>query len=326
MKKITLAIETSCDDTSISILEGVEVISLKTFSQIKENKKFGGVIPEIASRIHSKFIFKIINETLEDSGIDIYKIDQIVVTYGPGLVNTLQVGIIVAKTLALILNKPIYKINHIEAHAYSPFIGKEYNVIPQRAIVLVVSGGHTEIIVKNNWKLKTLGSTRDDAIGEVYDKVAKILKINYPGAPKIDEIANKTFNEVKCPKTNLENYDFSFSGLKTFVFNQSKNKSIKKNELIKGFQNSAIKQLIDKIKKAVNEFEIYDVIIGGGVSANSFLRSELNSIDYINLYLPKIQYTIDNAAMIGYLAVLKINQNLIEKENLEIDAVPKLDL
>ncbi len=326
MNKYTLAIETSCDDTSISVHEGIELISLKTFSQIKTHEKFGGVIPEVASRLHSKFIFNLIEIAIKDSGKTLKDMDRIAVTVGPGLVNTLQIGITIAKTLSLVLDIPVYGINHIEAHAFSPFINMEAKFIPKKAIVLIVSGGHTQILIKDGWKFNLLGKTRDDSVGEAYDKVAKILGLKYPGGPTIDKIYNETKKKAeKSPLTNLEKYDFSYSGLKSFVSLKAK-KNFNKESLMKGFQESAIRQLIKKVEKAMAEFKIDDVIIGGGVSANSLLRSELKSIDNIILHLPKINYTGDNAAMIGYLASIKIQEDIIKEGNLEMDANSRMEI
>ncbi len=324
MEKYTLAIETSCDDTSVSILQGIEVISLKTFSQIREHKKFGGVIPEVASRLHSKYIFKIVKSAVRDSGITFKDIDRIAVTGGPGLVNTLQVGITVAKTLSMSLNVPLYDINHIEAHAYSPFIGKEIKRIPRRAIVLIASGGHSEILLKNGWTFERLGATKDDSIGETYDKVAKILKIGYPGGAIIDEIASTTEIEpVECPVSRLEGYDLSYSGLKSHVMNKSKQRKVNKYGLIKGFQYAAVEQLALKVEKAIEEYKIKNIIVGGGVSANSLLRGRLESINGAYVFAPKMMYTGDNAAMIGYLAAIKIEANEISPTNLSMDAEPR---
>ncbi len=324
MNLYTLAIETSCDDTSISILEGIEVISLKTFSQIKEHEKFGGVIPEVASRLHSKYIFKIIESAIDDSGIELTDIDRIAVTGGPGLVNTLQVGMTVAKTLSLMLDVPLYDINHIEAHAYSPFIGMEQKRIPRKAVVLIASGGHTEMLIKDGWNYERIGMTRDDSIGEAFDKVSKTLKLGYPGGAIIDGIASNT-NEKKitCPVTNLDGYDFSYSGLKSSVLNKSKDKKVNKYGLVKGFQIAAVKQITNKVQKAMEDFKINNVIVGGGVSANSLLRSELKALDNVNVFLPKLKYTGDNAAMIGYLAAIKIDARKIYPSNLDIDAEPR---
>lgn len=324
MKQYTLAIETSCDDTSISILDGVETISLKTFSQIKEHEKFGGVIPEVASRLHSKYIFKIISEAVEDTGITLNEINRIAVTGGPGLINTLQVGITVAKTLSISLGVPLYDINHIEAHAYSPFINQEIKRIPEKAIVLIASGGHSEILVKNGWKYKRIGSTKDDSIGEAYDKVAKTLKLGYPGGAIIDNIAsNYEDSPIPCPCPNLEGYDLSYSGLKTHILNKSKEKKVNVKALVKGFQISAVNQIVRKIRKAMKEFDIDNVIVGGGVSANSLLRKELKAIPGVALHLPKMMYTGDNAAMIGYLSVVKAKAGELKEAKSNMDAEPR---
>lgn len=324
MKNLTLAIETSCDDTSISILEGVEVISLKTFSQIKEHERYGGVIPEVASRLHSKYIFKIIEDAVEDAGITLNDIDTIAVTGGPGLVNTLQVGITVAKTLSILLGKPLYDINHIEAHAYSPFIGLRKERIPNKAIVLIASGGHSEILIKEGWEYKRIGSTKDDSIGEAFDKVAKTLNLGYPGGQIINNIASSTNSEeVKCTVSNLEGYDLSYSGLKSQILNKSKEPKIDVEGLVKGFQNAAITQLVNKVKKAMIDFKINDVIVGGGVSANSQLRNDLEAIPNSVIHLPKIMYTGDNAAMIGYLAVIKIESGILKPSKINMDAEPR---
>ncbi len=322
--KYTLAIETSCDDTSISILEGIEVISLKTFSQIKEHEKFGGVIPEVASRLHSKYIFDIIKDTVEDSGIELSDLNRIAVTGGPGLVNTLQVGITVAKTLSTLLDIPLYDINHIEAHAYSPFIGLDERRIPEKAVVLIASGGHSELLIKEGWNYKRIGSTKDDSIGEAFDKVAKTLKLGYPGGAIIDRIASSTKEEpIKCPVSNLDGYDLSYSGLKSNIALKSKVKKVNIEALVKGFQIAAVTQIVNKVKKAMDDFGIDNVIVGGGVSANSLLRGMLNEIEHAKVHLPKLMYTGDNAAMIGYLAVIKINSKIIEPAQLNMDAEPK---
>lgn len=319
-----LAIETSCDDTSIAILDNNIVISSVIYSQIKEHKKFGGVIPEIASRIHSKKIFSLIEQALFDANININEIDKIAVTAGPGLIGTLQVGLIVAKTLSLILKIPFYTINHLEGHIYSPFIGEEERFIPSKAIFLIVSGGHTIIGIKNNLKFKYLGETRDDAIGETYDKVAKMFNLPYPGGVYIDHLLEfQEFNNFyDVPLVNLKNYDFSYSGLKTWMFNASKKEEMKRDKLLFSFQKQAMEQLILKIEKAIKEFKINNLIIGGGVSANSYLKKEIKKRfkNELNIYFPKKIYSTDNAAMIGYTYYLK--RNNIKESLYNEDAKP----
>jgi len=217
MKNIILAIETSCDDTSIAIVEDFNVIALKTNSQIEDHSKNGGVIPELASRLHSENIFNLINITLAEANKTIHDITQIAVTQGPGLVNALQVGVTVAKTLSATLKIPVYGINHIEAHIMSPFIGMKFKEVPKAAVIAVASGGHTLIGKLNTRGIEIVGSTKDDAIGEAYDKVSKILKLGYPGGPVIDELSNSFIgeNDLKAPVTDMKGFDFSYSGIKS---------------------------------------------------------------------------------------------------------------
>ena len=303
-----LAIETSCDDTSVAICNKNLILSLKTYSQIKEHNKFGGVVPEIASRLHSENIYNIINLALEDANEKIENMEAVVFTKGPGLINTLQVGLIVAKTLSLMLNIPFYGVDHIEGHIYSPFIGLSKNVIPENALVLIVSGGHTLLGIKNKLNLEIIGQTKDDAIGEAYDKVAKILDLGYPGGPKIDDIyfSNKEKIDLKAPTINLVDNNFSYSGLKSWVLNNLENNS--KKDLAIAFQESAINQIIIKLIKVIDKNKIKNLIVGGGVSANLLLKEKLEELakeKLINVYLPKKIYSSDNAAMIGYSFYVK---------------------
>ncbi len=332
-----LAIETSCDDTSISILKDEKVSSLFTYSQIKEQNKYGGVIPEIASRIHSKNIFSLIEKTFENSSIELNDIDVIAVTEGPGLVNTLQVGITVAKTLSFMLNKPLVGVNHLNGHLFSSFIGEEYTTIPKKAGILIVSGGHTIIGLKNNLDIKILGETRDDSIGEAYDKVSKILNLGgYPGGPIIDDIyfRNKDNDEFKkqldFPKINLPDYTFSFSGLKSWVMKTKKEESYSSEQIAFMFQKAAVFQIIKKINKLVEEYKIENLLIGGGVINNEYLREEIKKIKGIRSFMPKKIYSSDNAAMIGYAFYvqnsLKRKKELFNLRNLELDSKPKLKL
>ena len=317
-----LAIETSCDDTSVAILQDEHILSLQTHSQIEEHNKFGGVVPELASRLHTENIFTLINKSLFDSNTELKDLKSIVVTKGPGLINTLHVGQTVAKTLSVALKIPLYGINHIEAHAYSPFIGNNYKTIPKIAIVLIVSGGHTIIGIKNNSDFEHLGSTRDDAIGEAYDKVARFVGLPYPGGPHIDSLSFAQNKKIEAPLTLLPNYEFSYSGLKTWTLNKYTKKN--RNLILSGFQESAIKQLIYQIKKAINEYKIKTIIVAGGVSANKELRKHLLEIKGVIIHLPKLTYTGDNAAMIGYLYYVKNSMNKIKKEKIDFDAVSKL--
>ncbi|NOQ50252.1 MAG: tRNA (adenosine(37)-N6)-threonylcarbamoyltransferase complex transferase subunit TsaD [Mycoplasmataceae bacterium] len=329
MSKIILAIETSCDDTSIAILDGEDVLSLKTHSQIEEHQKFGGVIPELASRLHSKTIFAIIELTLIDANMKLTDLEAIAFTIGPGLVNTLQIGAIVAKTLSSLLKIPVYGINHLESHIYSPFIGEKFSSIPKEAIFLLVSGGNTIIGIKNGHDLSTIGETRDDAVGEAFDKVAKILGYSYPGGPIIDAIfqTNKK-TSFRAPVSNLPEFDFSYSGLKSAILKvyQEEN-DWTKEDLARGFQIAAITQLLNKIKLAYKKYNLSNIFVGGGVSANSLLRFKLEENEDYRVFVPKLNYSLDNAAMIGYLLQYKLAFNLIKPlDNLGVDVKPKLKL
>lgn len=320
-----LAIETSCDDTSIAILNDNIVLSTVTYSQYEEHKITKGVVPETASRVHSKKIFVLINEALEQSNIKMNEIEAIVVTSGPGLLPTLQVGVTVAKMLSYLLNVPLYPVNHLKGHLYSPFIDQKKEKIPNKFIFLLISGGHTIIGIYDKKKINILGNTLDDAIGEAYDKVARLLNFELPGGPIIDSIYHsitltKKSDEMtlSAPITNLAKYNFSYSGLKSWVIQNKKKHSYE--EIVFAFQNAAIGQLLNKVKKAVDEYKIYDLVIGGGVSANKYLRSEIKKIDDIkNIYFPKLIYTTDNAAMIGY--AFYVEKSLIEKEDLLMDVL-----
>lgn len=327
MEKIILAIETSCDDTSIAIVKGNDVLSMKTHSQIDEHAKFGGVIPELASRYHTKNIFNQIELTLQDTKYDLKDIEAIAVTEGPGMVNTLQVGLTVAKTLSQRLHIPMYAINHIEAHAFSPFISKD--IMVNKALVVVASGGHTNLYGMDKlFEYKLLGQTKDDAIGESYDKVAKIMGLPYPGGPLIDKIAqeNNYESNVKYPQPKVEGYDFSYSGLKSKTIQLRDSREYERDDILTAFQNSSIDHLMDRILRAIDEFGYKDIIIGGGVSANSLLRKELDKITDVNIYYPKLIYTGDNAAMIGYLASKKIEKRKIKHSQLDIDATPRKEM
>lgn len=317
-----LAIETSFDDTSIAIMENHNVISMKTYSQVKEHTQDGGVIPEKASRLHSKNIFSLIALALKDANVKFKELDSIAVTKGPGLVNTLQIGITVAKTLSQILNIPLYGINHMTAHIYSSFINRPIEEIPSKSLVLLVSGGHTILAQLKDMKVSILGETLDDAIGEAFDKVGKLLDLKYPGGPEIDKIYNKFTGKMhEVPVTNLENYDFSFSGIKSYIAN--KRQTIDHDSLAAGFQRSVIEQLMMKVKKAI-KFRDYDkLIIGGGVASNSLLKSELGKLN-ISIISPKGIYAVDNAAMIGYTAYYLISKNMIKEESLTLDAISNL--
>ena len=310
-----LGIESSCDETSVSIVKnGKEEISTVTASQIDIHKDYGGVVPEIASRHHVKNITIVLEECLNNANMTIDNIDAIAITYGPGLIGSLLVGLEAAKTLSFIYNKPLVPVHHIAGHIYANSLVKELKF---PLLALVVSGGHTEIIeMPSHYKFNKIGGTLDDAIGECYDKVARVIGLEYPGGPKLDKMAAIGNKSYKLPiPLKDDSYNFSFSGLKSAVINLEHNEKqrgseINKADLAASFQGVAIEAVVTKIKKAINDKNIKTVIVAGGVAANQGLRKEMEKLaDELNIELsiPPMKYCTDNAAMIaaaGYYAFL----------------------
>lgn len=302
-----LAIESSCDETSIAIVKnGVEVITNIVSSQINVHELFGGVVPEIASRMHIENITIVLDQALKTSGMSMDDIDAIAVTYGPGLIGSLLVGLQAAKTLSFIYNKPLVPVHHIAGHIYANNIGKTMNF---PLISLVVSGGHTELVLmKENYSFEYIGGTLDDAVGECYDKVARVIGLAYPGGPKLDALAHTGIDSYNLPlPLDDDSYNFSFSGLKSSVINLKHNEEQRGNKindanLAASFQNRVIKILTKKTMKALKKYNVDNLIIAGGVSANKGLRDEFKKLcdeNNINLSIPDLKYCTDNAAMIG---------------------------
>ena len=302
-----LAIESSCDETSIAIVKnGVEVITNIVSSQINVHELFGGVVPEIASRMHIENITIVLDQALKTSGMSMDDIDAIAVTYGPGLICSLLVGLQAAKTLSFIYNKPLVPVHHIAGHIYANNIGKAMNF---PLISLVVSGGHTELVLmKENYSFEYIGGTLDDAVGECYDKVARVIGLAYPGGPKLDALAHTGIDSYNLPlPLDDDSYNFSFSGLKSSVINLKHNEEQRGNKindanLAASFQNRVIKILTKKTMKALKKYNVDNLIIAGGVSANKGLRDEFKKLcdeNNINLSIPDLKYCTDNAAMIG---------------------------
>lgn len=302
-----LAIESSCDETSIAIVKnGVEVITNIVSSQINVHELFGGVVPEIASRMHIENITIVLDQALKTSGMSMDDIDAIAVTYGPGLIGSLLVGLQAAKTLSFIYNKPLVPVHHIAGHIYANNIGKAMNF---PLISLVVSGGHTELVLmKENYSFEYIGGTLDDAVGECYDKVARVIGLVYPGGPKLDALAHTGIDSYNLPlPLDDDSYNFSFSGLKSSVINLKHNEEQRGNKinaanLAASFQNRVIKILTKKTMKALKKYNVDNLIIAGGVSANKGLRDEFKKLcdeNNINLSIPDLKYCTDNAAMIG---------------------------
>ena len=308
-----LGVESSCDETSVSIVKNGRVdIATVISSQIDIHKNYGGVVPEIASREHVKNITFVIEECLEKANMRIDDIDAIAVTYGPGLIGSLLIGLEAAKTLAFVYNKPLIPVHHIAGHIYANSLEKEMSF---PLLALVVSGGHTELVLmKNHFEFEKLGGTLDDAVGECYDKVARVLNLEYPGGPKVDKLAHIGHCTYNLPiPLQDDSYNFSFSGLKSAVINlnhkqEQKGEEINKEDLAASFQNVAISSIVNKTKKALIDYDIKNLIIAGGVAANQGLREEIDKIANelnINLTIPSMKYCTDNGTMIaaaGYYA------------------------
>lgn len=308
-----LGIESSCDETSFSIVKnGEKEIATIISSQIDIHKDYGGVVPEIASRNHVKNITIVLEECLEQANMKMEDIDAIAITYGPGLIGSLLIGLEAAKTLSFIYNKPLIPVHHIAGHIYANSLVKKLE-FPLLAIV--VSGGHTELIeMTDHYKFKKLGGTIDDAIGECYDKVARVIGLSYPGGPKLDKLSTKGKASYKLP-TPLkdDSYNFSFSGLKSAVINlvhneEQRGREINKEDLAASFQKVAVESIITKSKKAIINKNIKHIIIAGGVAASSGLRKAITELAEelnIDVSIPPMKYCTDNAAMIaaaGYFA------------------------
>lgn len=305
-----LAIETSCDETSMAIVKnGKDIVGLTILTQMDTHANYGGVVPEIASRMHTENITIVLEETLKRAKMTIEDIDAIAVTYAPGLLGSLLVGVECAKTLAFIYNKPLIAVNHTMGHIFANNI--EYDIV-YPTLALIVSGGHTDLLVlENETTIKRLGSTIDDSVGEVFDKVARVLGMPYPGGPNIEKSAAKGQNTYDLPHPmQEEGYNFSYSGLKSYIINlvhneKQRNREIRTNDLACSFQTVAVDELTRKVKYALEQTGIKNMILAGGVSANKYLRKEMEKVCNdlnVTFHVPNILYCTDNAAMIGCAA------------------------
>jgi N6-L-threonylcarbamoyladenine synthase len=305
-----LAVESSCDETSVSIIKnGYEDVATIINSQIDVHTKYGGVVPEVASRLHLENITMVINECLEKANMSLSDMDAFACTYAPGLLGSLLVGVEATKALSFIYNKPLIATNHMMGHIYANMIG---NKLSYPLISLIVSGGHTDLILmESEDSFKYLGSTLDDAIGEAYDKVARILDLPYPGGPNVEKYAQSGKPTYKMPQImNDESFNFSFSGIKSHCNNIVHNEhqrghEINKNDLACSFQNCVTSHLVDKTKKALLQYNIKTFLLSGGVAANSYIRNSLKDMcDEIGveMHMPEKKYCTDNAAMIGAAA------------------------
>ena len=320
-----LAFESSCDETSVEVVEnGRGVLSNVIASQIDTHKKFGGVVPEIASRQHVEAINTVLKEGLDEADVDLDDIDLIAATKGPGLIGALLVGLSAGKALALAENKPFVGVNHIEGHVCANYISSRDLEPP--FVGLIISGGHTYLIeVKDYIDFTLYGRTVDDAVGEAFDKVARSLGLPYPGGPVIDKLAKEGKETIEFPRVMIkdENYNFSFSGLKTAVLNYLNSSKLRGEEIVvedvcKSFQEAVVDVLLEKTFRLAKEKKLDKVVLSGGVSANSRIREafvEKGKKENIKIFYPDLKLCTDNAAMIASAAYYNYISGKVEKEN-----------
>ncbi|MFR2571568.1 MAG: tRNA (adenosine(37)-N6)-threonylcarbamoyltransferase complex transferase subunit TsaD [Clostridia bacterium] len=323
----TLGIESSCDETSVAVVKnGREILSNIIDTQIPIHEKYGGVVPEIASRNHIEAISRVTKKALEEAEISLDRINAITPTYGPGLVGALLVGLSYAKALSFAINKPLVGVNHIQGHISANYITHKELTPP--FLCVLMSGGNTQIInVKDYTTFEVLGKTRDDAIGEAYDKIARVVGLGYPGGPKVDKLAKQGEPSIELPKTHFENMDFSFSGIKTAVINlHHKNPDINKADLCASFQKTVTDMLLENVKKAIKLTQINKIVLAGGVSANSYIRKEFLKLKEkkIDIYMPDLKLCTDNAAMIASAGYY--NYMAGKRDELNLNAIPNLKL
>ena len=325
---LVLGIESSCDETSVAVVKnGREVLSNVIDTQIKIHEQFGGVVPEIASRNHIEAISRVTKLALEQANVKLEDIDIIAPTYGPGLVGALLVGVSYGRGLAYALNKPLVGVNHLEGHISANYI--THLDLEPPFLCMLTSGGNTQIVyVKDYCDMEVLGRTRDDAIGEAFDKVARVIGLTYPGGPKIDKLAEQGKATINFPKTHFENLDFSFSGIKTAVINlHHKDPEVNKADLCMSFEKAVTEVLTENIEKAIKQTGIKKVVLAGGVSANTHIREEFEKLGQklnVQIYKPDLKLCTDNAAMIGSAGYYRYLHGDISDNTL--NAVPNLKI
>ena len=307
---VILAIESSCDETSVAITKDGKLLSNVVSTQIEVHAKYGGVMPEIASRLHAENIGVVLKEAVEQSGLTLEDVDAFAVTRGPGLIGALHVGLQAAKTLAMLYNKPLIPVHHLTGHIYA----NEYiEKLQFPLLAVVVSGGNSELVImEDDMKFKVIGETRDDAIGECYDKVARVLGLPYPGGLPIDKLAKEGTHayDLPIPLKGEHTYDLSYSGLKTNIINlvhnlEQRGEKVNVPDMCRSFQDVAVGLIVDRAIKAVNEYDVKQVILAGGVSANSYLRARMKEEmekRHIKITIPPMWCCTDNAAMIAKVA------------------------
>ena len=325
---LVLGIETSCDETSVAVVkDGREVLSNIISSQVPIHEKFGGVVPEIASRNHVEAISNVMKKALKEAKVTLSDIDVIACTYGPGLVGALLVGVSYAKALSYACNKPLVGTNHIEGQIGAKYI--THKELKPPFLAMIISGGHTHLVhIKDYKSFEILGKTRDDAIGEAFDKVARVIGLGYPGGPKIDKLAKEGNANIELPKTHFDNLDFSFSGIKTAVINLNhKNPNMNKADLSASFEKTVTDILIEHTLNASKELNINTVVLAGGVSANSYIREkflELEKTNNMKIYYPEPVLCTDNAAMIASAGYYNYINGVTS--GLDLNAEPNLKL
>ena len=324
---LTLGIESSCDETSVAVVKnGREVLSNIINSQIKIHEKFGGVVPEIASRNHIEAISDVTKKALEEAKITFNDIDNIACTYGPGLVGALLVGVSYAKGLSYALNKPLTGTNHIEGHIAGNYIS--HKELRPPFLCLIISGGHTHLVhICDYDKFEILGRTKDDAIGEAFDKVARVIGLGYPGGPKVDNLAKEGKANIELPKTHIDGLDFSFSGIKTAIINlHHKNPDINKADLCASFEKYVTDILLENTIKAAKMLDIKTIALAGGVSANSYIRENFINLqkEGYKVYYPDPILCTDNAAMIASAGYYRYISGVTS--DLTLNAIPNLKI
>lgn len=328
MKDIyTLGIESSCDETAAAVVKnGREIVSNIINTQIAIHTLYGGVVPEIASRNHIQNISDVVNAAIKEAHIDFDDIDAVCPTYGPGLVGALLVGLSYGKALSYAIDKPLVGVNHIEGHIASNYI--TYKELEPEFICVMMSGGNTQIVhVKDYTEFEVLGKTKDDAIGEAFDKVARVIGLGYPGGPKVDKLAKEGQANINLPKTHFDNMDFSFSGIKTAIINlHHQNADINKADLCKSFEKNVSEILIENTKKAIEHTNLKTVVLAGGVSANSYIREAFLDLqkEGIKVYMPDIKLCTDNATMIASAGYYNFIAG--KRSELSLNAKPDLKL
>ena len=336
-----LGIETSCDDTAAAVIEdGSKVLSNLVASQTNMHERYGGIIPEIASREHLNSIIPIVNKSIDDAGISYKELDAIAVTNGPGLSGSLLIGVNVAKSLGYAWGKKVFGINHLEGHIYSAWLDDLFgdSKLDFPIACLIASGGHTDLIImKGHLDYEVIARTRDDAAGEAFDKVARVLGLGFPGGPEIQKAATVEETSMQSfPRPSIkDSMDFSFSGLKTAVvrraeadgFYPSGKKSPTSTQIAEyafEFQDAVVDCLIDRTIEASKIYKCHGIILGGGVAANSHLRNKMSEKSTVPVVIPKISFCTDNGAMIGAAAYYRFNEIL--SSDLDMDAIPNLSL